>query len=191
MDLGSFLIGDRPNGGYRGFAGIVEAPPTKPIVAAVEGAAVAGGFEIVLSCDVVVAAENARFGLPEVQRGLVAAGGALLRLPRRVPYQRAMEWVLTGRFLSASEVADAGLISRVVAPGAALGNALDIAESIAANGPLAVAASKRIIVESQDWTRAEEFSRQSEISEPVRNSTDAREGALAFQQKRQPIWRGV
>ena len=173
MDLRAFLAGERPSTEGRGFAGIVEQPPAKPIIAAVEGAAVAGGFEVALACDLVV-----------------AAGGGLLRLPRRVPYHLAMEWALTGEYISAERAAQVGLVNRLVAPGTAAAEATGLARAIAANGPLAVAATKRIIVESADWPRAEEFARQRAISEPVRASADAREGALAFREKRAPRWQG-
>ena len=190
MDLKAFLAGQRPSTDRRGFAGIVERPPAKPIIAAVEGAAVAGGFEVALACDLIIAAENARFGLPEVKRGLVAAGGGLLRLPRRVPYHLAMEWALTGDYITAERAAQVGLVNRLVAPGTAAAQAAALARVIAANGPLAVAAAKRIIVESADWPIAEQFARQRAISEPVRASQDAREGALAFREKRPPRWQG-
>ena len=188
MDLKAFLAGEKPSVGTRGFAGIVEQPPVKPVIAAVEGTALAGGFEIVLACDLVVAAESARFGLPEVKRGLVAAGGGLMRLSRRIPFHLAMEWALTGDFVTAGAAASAGLVNRVVAPGTALDVALDLAAAIASNGPLAVAGTKRILLESRDWPLAEEFDRQRAISVPVRASADAREGALAFKEKRPPRW---
>jgi len=190
MDLKAFLAGERPTAGHRGFAGIVESPPAKPVVAAVEGAAVAGGFEIALACDLIVAAENARFGLPEVKRGLVAAGGGLMRLAQHVPYHRAVEWALTGDYVSAAEARAAGLVSRITAPGDALAQALDLARRIAGNGPLALAATKRILTECQDWSLPDQFARQREISEPVRESQDAREGARAFVEKRAPRWTG-
>jgi len=186
MDLKAFLAGEKPSVGVRGFAGIVEQPPIKPLIAAVEGTALAGGFEIMLACDLIVAAEDARFGLPEVKRGLVAAGGGLMRLARRVPFHLAMEWALTGEFVSAQTAERAGLVNRLVPAGAALGTAIELAESIANNGPLAVAATKRILVESRDWPLDEEFERQRAISVPVRESSDAREGALAFKEKRAP-----
>lgn len=190
MDLAAFLAGERPSVTGRGFAGIVENPPVKPLIAAVEGPAVAGGFEIVLSCDLVVAASTARFGLPEVKRSLVAAGGALLRLPRRIPYHLAMELVLTGDYIDAPRAAEIGIVNRLAAPGEAMARALALAATIAANGPLALAASKRIVTESADWSRAEAFARQAEITEMVRSSLDAREGALAFREKRPPRWQG-
>jgi enoyl-CoA hydratase len=191
MDLKAFLAGERPSVPVRGFAGIVEKPPEKPMVAAVEGHAIAGGFEIALACDVIVAAENALFGLPEVRRGLVAGGGGLMRLPTRVPYGLAVEWALTGAFVPAVRAAEVGLVNRLTAPGEALTSALELAVTIAANGPLAVRATKRILVESRDWPSSEAFDRQREISEPVRASEEAREGARAFAEKRAPQWRAV
>ena len=190
MDLKAFAQGQLPRLPGRGFGGLTRATVRKPLIAAVEGWALGGGFEMVLACDLIVAAENARFGLPEVKRGLVAAGGGLLRLPRRVPYHLAMEWALTGDYITAERAAQVGLVNRLVAPGTAAAQAAALARVIAANGPLAVAAAKRIIVESADWPIAEQFARQRAISEPVRASQDAREGALAFREKRPPRWQG-
>ncbi|MGX1675525.1 crotonase/enoyl-CoA hydratase family protein [Streptomyces sp. NPDC055400] len=190
MDLKAFAAGDRLPRSERGFAGIVWQPPRAPVIAAVEGFALGGGFEIVLACDLVVAARDAVFGLPEVQRGQCASGGGLLRLPRRIPYHRAMELVLTGERLGAEAAERLGLVTRLTPPGGALAEARSLAERIAANGPLAVAASKRVVVESQDWPSHEAFERQAAIVDPVRNSADAREGALAFSEKRDPVWRG-
>ncbi|MEV0595746.1 crotonase/enoyl-CoA hydratase family protein [Nonomuraea cavernae] len=190
MDLKAFLAGERPSVPVRGFAGIVEAPPRKPIIAAVEGYALAGGFEIALACDLLVAAEDARFGLPEVRRSLVAGGGGLMRLSRRIPYHHAMEWALTGELVDARRADAAGLVNRLVPPGQALAAALELAERIAANGPLAVRATKQIIANARDWDSATEFDEQRKLSEPVRSSEDAREGALAFTEKRAPRWRG-
>jgi enoyl-CoA hydratase len=190
MDLKAFLAGERPSIPGRGFAGIVEQPPVKPIIAALEGYAIAGGFEIALACDMLVAAEDAKFGLPEVKRGLVAAGGGLLRLPQRVPHHLAMEWSLTGELVPALRGYEVGLVNRITPKGGALDEALGMAKAIAANGPLAVAASKRILVEAPDWPAAERFDRQREINEPVRSSEDAREGATAFKEKRAPRWQG-
>ncbi len=190
MDLKAFLAGERPSVPNGGFAGFVERPPAKPVIAAVEGAAVAGGFEIVLACDLIVAADNARFGLPEVKRGLVAAAGGLLRLPRQVPSHLAAEWALTGDYISAAEARAAGLVNRITPPGEALAQAFELAQRIARNGPLAVAATKRILAESPGWPLAEAFDRQREITEPVRGSQDAREGSRAFVEKREPHWQG-
>ena len=190
MDLKGFARGENSQAGGRGFGGIVERPPAKPVIAAVEGYALAGGFEIALACDLIVASEVATFGLPEVTRGLVAAAGGLFRLPRRVPYHLAMEIALTGGHVPAARLHQAGLISALVPEGEALGTARALAAKVAANAPLAVAATKRIIVESADWPSGEAFDRQNAISGPVFTSADAREGAAAFAQKRPPVWRG-
>lgn len=191
MDLVAFLAGEKPSIPGRGFAGIVEGPPAKPVIAAVEGYAIAGGFEIALACDMIVAADNAKFGLPEVKRGLVAAGGGLMRLPRRVPYHLAMEWALTGEMIPAETAHRVSLVNRLASPGSALDVALALARTIAANGPLAVAATKQIIVEAPEWSAAEMFEKQRAISVPVRESEDAKEGARAFKERRAPRWRGV
>lgn len=190
MDLKGFLGGERPSLPGSGFAGIVEQPPAKPMIAAIEGYALAGGFEIALSCDLIVAASDVKFGLPEVKRGLVAGAGGLMRLPRRAPYHLAMQWALTGGFISAEDAYRAALVNEITEPGGALDAALAIAKEIAANGPLAVKATKQIIVESVDWTLDEQFVRQRELSEPVRGSEDAKEGARAFTEKRAPRWQG-
>ncbi|NUU21289.1 MAG: crotonase/enoyl-CoA hydratase family protein, partial [Streptomycetaceae bacterium] len=190
MDLKAFVAGEVVLHPERGFAGIASRPPRKPIIAAVEGYALAGGCEIALACDMVVAAEDARFGIPEVKRGLVAAAGGLMRLPRRIPYQIAMELALTGDFLTAPDAHRYGLVNHLTAPGEALAKARDLAARIAANGPLAVAATKEIIVSSADWPTDEAFARQQKIVSPIFSSTDAREGATAFAEKRPPVWRG-
>jgi enoyl-CoA hydratase len=190
MDLKAFLAGERPSTPERGFAGLVERPPVKPLVAAVNGPAIAGGFEIVLACDLIVAADDAVFGLPEVKRGLVAAAGGLLRLPRRIPYHLAMEWALTGEYVTARRAHEVALVNRLATRADVLAEALALAAAIAANSPLALRATKRTIVESVDWPAAEAFTRQREISEPVRASEDAREGARAFNEKRPPAWTG-
>jgi enoyl-CoA hydratase len=186
MDLKAFVAGERPFVPERGFAGIAQGPPRKPIIAAVEGWALAGGFEIALACDLIVAARDARFGIPEVKRGLVAAGGALIRLPRRIPYHVAMELALTGDPIGAERAYELGIASRLADPGEALATARELAATIAANGPLAVDATKRILVadEAADWERS------GAISGPVFESEDAREGARAFAEKRAPVWRG-
>ena len=173
-----------------GFAGITQARIAKPLIAAVEGYALAGGFEIALTCDLVVAAEDAKFGLSEVKRGLVANAGGLVRLPRQLPMKIASELVLTGEICAASFLAQHGLINRVVPSGEALNAALEYARKIAANGPLAVAVSKQVLSESQDWLSTEMFERQNLLTAPVFKSADAREGASAFNEKRMPIWRG-
>jgi enoyl-CoA hydratase len=190
MDLKAFARGERPWVADRGFAGIVQASSVKPLIAAVEGFAVAGGLEVALACDLIVAAQGAKLGIPEVKRSLVAAGGALLRLPRRIPYHVAMELALTGEPMPAERAAQLGLVNRLVAPGTTLDAALELAQEVAAGAPLALIASKRILQEQWDWASDEAFARQAEITEPVFNSEDAREGATAFAEKRAPVWRG-
>ncbi len=190
MDLKGFLTGDFPSFEDRGFGGIVERPPAKPIIAAVEGYALAGGFELTLACDLIVASEDAKFGLPEVRRGLVAGAGGLLRLPKRIPYHLAMEIALTGEHFPAAKLHQAGLVNLLAPAGQALTAARELAARVAAGGPLALTASKRVIAESADWPAAEAFRRQGEIIGPVFTSADAREGALAFAEKRPPVWQG-
>jgi enoyl-CoA hydratase len=190
MDLKGFLSGDSPAFGDRGFGGIVQRPPVKPVIAAVEGYALAGGFELVLACDLVVASEEARFGLPEVRRSLVAGAGGLLRLPNRIPYHVAMEIALTGEHFPASRLQQVGLVNELVPAGQALDAAKKLASRVALGGPLALAATKRVIIESADWPSAEAFQRQGEIIAPVFMSADAREGAMAFAEKRPPVWTG-
>src|SRR5215468_2510168 len=151
MDLKGFLAGDAPIAPGRGFGGIAERPPVKPVIAAVEGYALAGGFELVLACDLVVASEEAKFGLPEVRRGLVAGAGGLLRLPRRIPYHVAMEIALTGEHYPAQRLAEAGLVNRVVPAGEAVAGAIELGRKVAAGAPLALAATKRVVAESGDW----------------------------------------
>jgi enoyl-CoA hydratase len=190
MDLKAFVAGESPHVAGRGFAGIAERSAAKPLIAAVEGFAVAGGLEVALACDLIVAARGARLGIPEVKRGLVAAAGGLLRLPRGLPRNIAMELALTGDPILADRAAELGLVNRLTEPGEALATALDLAETIAQNGPLALAASKRILSEATDWPEAEFFRRQADISGPVLASQDAREGATAFAEKRPPVWKG-
>ena len=190
MDLKGFLRGERPSLPGRGFAGITMAPPAKPMIAAVEGYALAGGCEIVLACDMVTAGRGAKLGIPEAKRGLVAAAGGLMRLPERIPPNVAMELALTGDFLDAPRAAAIGLVNRLVDDGEALAAALDLARAIAANGPLATRASKQVIVESRGWPVAERWERQASIIEPVFASEDAQEGARAFAEKRAPQWQG-
>jgi enoyl-CoA hydratase len=190
MDLKAFVAGERPHVEARGFAGIVQRSADKPLIAAIEGFAVAGGLEVALACDLIVAAEGAKLGIPEVKRSLVAAGGALLRLPRRIPYHAVMEMALTGDPITAERAHELGLVNRVTPPGGAVDAALELAEAIAKNAPLALAASKRIVVEAPEWSAAEMWDRQREISGPVFASDDAREGATAFAEKREPVWKG-
>ncbi|MFL5828388.1 MAG: crotonase/enoyl-CoA hydratase family protein [Solirubrobacteraceae bacterium] len=190
MDLKAFVAGESPYAGDRGFAGITQRAAVKPLIAAVEGFAVAGGLEVALACDLIVAATGARLGIPEVKRSLVAAGGALLRLPRALPRNVAMELALTGDPIPAERAHELGLVNRLADPGQAVAVALELAEAIAANGPLALTATKRILTESPDWPDSEFFARQGEIAGPVMGSEDAREGSIAFAEKRAPVWRG-
>jgi enoyl-CoA hydratase len=189
MDLTAFASGERPWARDRGFAGIVQKPAEKPLIAAIEGFAVAGGFEVALACDLLVAARGAKLGIPEAKRSLVAAGGALLRLPRRMPYHMVMELALTGDPLPAERFHEFGVINRLAEPGTALDVALELAAAIAKSGPLAVAASKQILQEQHDWSAAEMWEKQGAISGPVFASEDAKEGATAFKEKREPVWR--
>jgi enoyl-CoA hydratase len=190
MDLKAFVQGQSPYVGDRGFAGITQRSSRKPLIAAVEGFALAGGFEIALSCDLIVASREARFGIPEVKRSLVAAAGALLRLPKRIAYHQAMELALTGEPISAERARDLGIVNRLVEPGAALDVAIELAQQIMKNAPLALIASKEILQNAVDWTEEEGWAKQGEISGAVFTSEDAREGATAFAEKREPVWRG-
>jgi enoyl-CoA hydratase len=189
MDLKAFARGENVALEGRGL-GFTEKPPVKPLIAAVEGYALAGGTELALATDLIVAASDSAFGIPEVKRGLVAGGGGLLRLPQRIPYAIAMELALTGDNLSAKRAHELGLVNVLTEPGKALDGALDLAEKITANGPLAVAATKRIIVESRAWSPDEMWKKQMEIFLPVFASDDAKEGAIAFAEKRPPRWTG-
>lgn len=190
MDLGAFARGESPWIEGRGFAGITQRASAKPLIAAIEGFAVAGGLEIALSCDLIVAASGAKLGIPEAKRSLVAAAGGLLRLPDRIPYHVVMELALTGDPLTAERLHELGLVNRVAEPGAALDVALGLAAQLAKNGPLALVASKRIIQERRDWSTEEMWEKQGQIAGPVLMSEDAREGAIAFKEKRDPVWRG-
>ena len=190
MDLKAFVTGERPFVEGRGFAGITQRSADKPLIAAIEGFAVAGGLEVALACDLIVASRGARLGIPEVKRSLFAAGGGLLRLPRALPRNVAMEMALTGDPIEAERAHDLGLVNRLAEPGEALTVALALADTIAANGPLALAATKRILVESPDWPDSEFFERQAPIYESVFSSEDAREGATAFAERPRPVWKG-
>jgi len=190
MDLKAFLAGELSGEPGRGMAGLTPAQPRKPVIAAVEGYALAGGCELALACDLRVAAESATFGLPEVKRGLVAGGGGLLRLPRLIPPAIAMELALTGDFFSAADAYRWGLVNALTAPGEALAGARALAARVTANGPLAVAATKEIITKAADWALDEGLDAQQPILAPVFASADAREGARAFAEKREPQWKG-
>lgn len=190
MDLKAFLKGERVELEGRGLAGIAERPPIKPLIAAVEGYALAGGCEIALACDLIVAANNAQFGIPEVKRGLIAGSGGLMRLPQRIPPQIALEYALTGQPMPAKEAARWGLVNRLTEPGGALAEARSLALEISQNGPLAVRMTKHIMSQSAEWPADQKWPKQNEILEQVIASNDAREGALAFSEKRAPRWTG-
>jgi enoyl-CoA hydratase len=188
MDLKAFAAGETPLVKGRGFAGITERSARKPLIAAIEGFAVAGGLEIALACDLIVAARDARLAIPEVKRGLFAGAGALLRLPRALPYHVATEMALTGDPVPADRLHELGLINRLTDPGGALAVALELAEAIADNSPLAVRTSKEILERQQDWPLDEAWRRQGELFEQVLAAPDAMEGAIAFAEKRPPVW---
>jgi enoyl-CoA hydratase len=190
MDLKAFARGENVIVEGRGI-GFTEQPPVKPLIAAVEGYALAGGTEVALATDLIVASRDSAFGIPEVKRGLVAGGGGLLRLPQRIPYAIAMELALTGDNLPAVRAHELGLVNVLAEPGSALDAAIALAEKITANGPLAVAATKRIIIESRNWSPDEVFAEQMKILMPVFSSNDAKEGAIAFAEKRAPRWSGT
>ena len=189
MDLKGFLRGERPSIEGRGFGGVVEAPPAKPLIAAVEGYALAGGLELMIACDLVVANSGAKFGIPEAKRGLVAAAGGVMMLPDQIPERIAMELALTGDFIDAARAYELGLINTVT-DGSALDGALELAAKIAANGPLAVRVSKQIMKESRGWAMEDRYNNQGKLISPVFVSEDAREGAAAFAEKRAPNWKG-
>ena len=189
MDLKGFLAGEFPVAGNRGFGGLTSYSPKKPVIAAVDGYALAGGFELALGCDMIVANVAAKFGIPEAKRGLVAAGGGVVRLPRLIPRQIAMEMAMTGDPITAARAYELGLVNRVV-EGPAIDGARELARAIAESGPLAVAASKAVIRESWLWRDDEIMAQQNVHIAAVFASEDAREGAVAFAQKRKPEWKG-
>jgi len=190
MDLKAFVTGERPWVGDRGFAGIVQRGSRKPLIAAIEGFAVAGGLEIALACDLIVAARGAKLAIPEVKRSLVAAGGALLRLPQRIGHGAAMELALTGDVITAERGHELGLVDRLAEPGSAVDAAFELAAAIAKNAPLALTATKEVLLRQRDWSEQEFWTRQGEITGPVFASEDAVEGATAFSEKRDPVWKG-
>jgi enoyl-CoA hydratase len=190
MDLKAFARGERPYIPGRGFGGLTEALPAKPLIAAVEGWALAGGCELALAADLIVAANDASFGIPEVKRGLVAAAGGPLRLPKVLPYQTAMGLALTGDPITAKAAHALGLVYELTEPGNALIEARTLAAKIAANGPLAVRATKQVVSMFAGYTDPAAFAAQRPIVEPVFVSEDAREGALAFAERRAPRWCG-
>jgi enoyl-CoA hydratase len=190
MDLKAFAQGQMPMLPGRGFGGLTRAVVRKPLIAAVEGWALGGGFEMALACDLIVAAENANFGFPEVKWGLVAAEGGLIRLPSRIPYHVAVRVLLTGEPLPAPEAKQYGLVSAMAAPGAALATAQEMARHIARNAPLALGAAKQILRTTQGLDDGAAFERQDQISSRLAASEDASEGARSFAEKRAPVWHG-
>jgi len=190
MDLGAFVKGESPWYGDRGFAGFAQRGSRKPLIAAIEGFAVAGGFEIALACDLLVAAEGAKLGIPEAKRSLVAAAGALLHLPKRMPYHVVMELALTGDPMPAERFHAFGVVNRIAPKGGALDAALELAAAIVRNGPLALVASKEVVQRQYDWSADEQWDKQAAITGAVFVSEDAKEGASAFKEKREPVWRG-
>jgi enoyl-CoA hydratase/carnithine racemase len=175
--------------GKGGFAGVVNRDFPKPIIGAVNGPALAGGFEIVLSCDLVVAADTARFGIPEVQRGLMAAAGGLIRLPKRVPLAIALEMAMTGDPIDASRALDLGLVNRVVARDQVLTEACALGDRIGENSPIAVRLSRQLVREAAEMPEADGWARTNELAVQIFASGDAVEGATAFAEKRKPVWK--
>jgi enoyl-CoA hydratase len=190
MDLKAFAHGELPVLNGRGFGGLTRAIVRKPLIAAVEGWALGGGFELALGCDLIVAANDARFGAPEVTHGLVPSEGGLVRLPRRIPYHVALRVLLTGDPLSAAEASEYGLVDELTAPGAALEGARALAQRIATNAPLALAAVKQVLRAIQGLDDRAAFERQDQMIAGLLSSDDVREGARAFAEKRTPVWQG-
>jgi enoyl-CoA hydratase len=186
MDLKAFAREGPP----QGFGEFLQDGSAKPLIAAVEGFALAGGLEIALACDLIVAARGVPLGIPEAKRGLFAAGGALLRLPRRVGYGRAMMLALTAEPIPAEEAHDLGLVDALAEPGEALATALELAGRIARNAPLSLALSKRLLRGMQGRTEEEFWAFQGRDAATIFGSEDAREGAVAFAEKRDPVWKG-
>jgi enoyl-CoA hydratase/carnithine racemase len=192
MDLKAFAAGEAGDimGAEGGFGGIAQRDFSKPLIAAVNGSALAGGCEIMLSCDLVVAVEEAKFGIPEVKRGLFAAGGGLIRLPKRLPQAVALELALTGDPIDAQRALALGLVNRVVPADRLLDEALSLATTIADNAPLAVRASKRIMKQAGELAEVDAWALNNAEVGPVFGSADAMEGPVAFAEKRKPNWTG-
>ncbi|MFF9086122.1 crotonase/enoyl-CoA hydratase family protein [Streptomyces sp. NPDC014991] len=191
MDLKTALAGESPEIPGRGFGGLTQARTTKPLIAAVEGWAMGGGFELALGCDLIVAAVDARFGLPEVSRGLIAAGGGVIRLPKRIPYHLAMELLLTGEPVTGERAGRLGIANRVVPAGETVAAALESAERIARNAPLALAAVKELVRAADGAPEEEAFAVQARQMARLAASADVREGMTAFTERRSPVWQGL
>ena len=192
MDLKAFSSGEGGDiiGASGGFAGLTTREFAKPIIAAVNGSALAGGFEIMLSCDLVVAASHATFGIPEAKRGLIAGAGGLIRMPKRLPMAIALELAMTGDPIDAERALALGLVNKVVAPESLLDEALALAERIAANAPLAVRYSKSVMKRAAEVPESEGWAINTEAVGIVFSSADAMEGPVAFAEKRAPNWQG-
>jgi enoyl-CoA hydratase/carnithine racemase len=192
MDLKRYVeLDERPFVVGRGFGGLTERPPRKPLIAAVEGWALGGGFEMVLACDLVVAGETAQFGRPEVKRGLVARGGGLVRLSQRLPRAIALELLMTGEPITAERAEQFGLVNTLTPDGGSLGGATRLARSIAANAPLEVEVAKTVADASQGWPQEQIFELQAPFTDAVFASQDAKEGSSAFVEQRSPRWTGL
>jgi enoyl-CoA hydratase len=193
QDLKEAAVGGIAVSARRGPFGIMAKPPTKPLIAAVEGEALAGGMELTLCCDLIVASTKSVFGLAEARRGLVALGGGCFRAPHRIPYNVAMEMILVADPIPAAEMHRVGYVNRLVEPGQALETALGLARKIAGNGPLAVLASKEIAVRSyaEQWPDQDCWAKQMDIVAPVLKSEDLKEGLRAFAEKRPAVWKGI
>jgi crotonobetainyl-CoA hydratase len=189
MDLKAFAAGEVPITD-QGFAGITNRAFSKPLIAAANGSALAGGFEIMISCDMVVAADHARFGIPEAQRGLIAGGGGLIRLPKRVPLAIAYEMALAADPIDADRAYELGLVNRVVPGERVLDAAIGLAERICQNAPLAVRASKRVMREALELNEAQSWTVNNDAFAKIGRSADALEGSVAFAEKRPPNWQG-
>lgn len=190
QDLIAAAHGDMGTSKNRGGFGIMAKPPGKPLIGAIEGHALAGGLELALSCDLIVAANNAKMGIPEAARSLVAIGGGLFRLPKRIPYHLAMELALIGKPWPATRMAELGLVNRLTKPGEALAGAIKLAKEVMEAGPLAVQASKKIVQHAYDWADGDGWKNQMEYAAPVMKSEDMQEGLKAFAEKRKPVWKG-
>ena len=192
MDLKAFSSGEGGDimGASGGFGGLTQREFPKPLIAAVNGAALAGGFEIMLSCDLVVAAEHAVFGIPEAKRGLIAGAGGLLRMPKRLPIAVALEMAMTGDPIDAARAYELGLVNRVVPSGVVVEEAVALADRIAANAPLAVRYSKSVMKQAAEVSEAEGWKINGAAVGVVFSSADAMEGPIAFAEKRAPNWQG-